>query len=70
MGRAARNNPVAVAAKKGEIKPKEKPLSKREQDRRLQAHVQELLMREMIHPDPLNQTIRKGDGGTMNNEKP
>lgn len=59
MGRAARNNPVAVAAKKGEIPPKEKPISKREMDRRMHRFVRALLMREMIRPGSLKKELIK-----------
>lgn len=53
MGRAARNNPTAVAAKKGELPPKVKSVSKREQERRLQAHVRELLAKVIADSDSL-----------------
>lgn len=59
MGRAARNNPVALAAKKGELPPKEKTPSKRERERELQEHIRYLLAREMIRPGSLRKELRK-----------
>ena len=57
MGRAARNNTVAEAAKKGELTPKKKPLSKRERDRQMGAFVTGLLMRELIRPGSLKKEL-------------
>ena len=59
MGRAARNNPVAVAAKKGDLPQKEKPPSKRERDRQMSTLVKGLLMREMIRPGSLKKELEK-----------
>lgn len=59
MGRAARNNPVAEAAKKGELTPKKKPPSKRECDRQMGALVKGLLMRELIRPGSLKKELEK-----------
>ena len=41
MGYAARNNPTAEAAKRGELPPKPKPMSKREKERLLMQKIRE-----------------------------
>ncbi len=50
MGRAARNNPVAVKARNGEIQPKEKTLSKKERDRQVAEYVRRLIITEIMEP--------------------
>ena len=69
MGRAARNNPTAVAAKKGELPPKVKPVSKREQERRLQAHLRELLVKTITDPDSLKSRSKESDNDSGSSEE-
>lgn len=59
MGRAERNNPVAAAAKNGELPPKEKTLSKRERDRQTQTLIKALICREMIRPGSIKKELKK-----------
>lgn len=40
-----KHNPVAIAAKNGELPPKKKPVSKRESERFMQAKCQEMVLK-------------------------
>ena len=60
MGREARNNPTAIAAKEGKLPPKPKKPSKRERDRQLKA----LVMTELLHPGTirrLTEDLKRGE---------
>ena len=59
MGREARNNPTAIAAKEGKLPPKPKKPSKRERDRQITS----LVITELLHPGTirrLTENLRKG----------
>lgn len=65
MGREARNNPTAIAAKEGKLPPKPKKPSKRERDRQITS----LVITELLHPGTirrLTENLRKG--GSENEE--
>lgn len=60
MGREARNNPTAIAAKEGKLPPKPKKPSKRERDRQITS----LVITELLHPGTirrLTEDLRKGE---------
>ena len=51
MGRAARSNPTAIAAKKGELPPKQQRMSKRELERLLYLYAKAKIAEKTGLPD-------------------